>query len=68
MTRKKVNLAEHFFIDSPNECPGYDTTQSDGEVPVMLALCGMRITPSLLSLPGPLWPRKVAPDRVLSMG
>ena len=22
----------------PNECPGYDTKQSDGEVPVMLGL------------------------------
>ena len=21
-------------LDSPNECPGYDTKQSDGEVPV----------------------------------
>ena len=28
----------------------------------------MQITPSLLSLPGPLWPLVVAPDRVLSMG
>ena len=32
----------------------YDTKQSDDEVPVML--------------PGPLWLRMVAPDRVLSMG
>ena len=24
--------------DSPNECPSYDTKQSDGEVPVMLEL------------------------------
>ena len=29
---------------------------------------GMRSIPSLPSLPGPLWPRFVAPDRVLSMG
>ena len=28
----------------------------------------MRSTPLLLSLPGPLWPGVVAPDRVLSMG
>ena len=48
--------------------PGYDTTQSDGDVPVMLELWGMRNTPSLPLLPGPLWPRVVAPDRVLSMG
>ena len=24
--------------DSPNECPGYNTKQSDGEVPEMLEL------------------------------
>ena len=28
----------------------------------------MQCTPSLLSLPGPLGPEVVAPDRVLSMG
>ena len=46
----------------------YDTKQTDGEGPVMLELWGMRSTPSLPSLPGPLWPGVVAPDRVLSMG
>ena len=51
-----------------NECSGYDTKQSDGEVPVMLELWGMLSIPSLPSLPGPLWPGVVAPDRVLSMG
>ena len=34
----------------------------------MIELGGTRITLSLLSLPGPLWPGVVAPDRVLSMG
>ena len=34
----------------------------------MLEFWGMWSTFSLLSLPGPLWPRVVAPDRVLSMG
>ena len=52
---------------SPNECPNYDTEQSDGEVPVMLELCEMRSTPSTPMLSGPLWPRVEAPDRVLSM-
>ena len=52
----------------PNECPGYDTKQSDGEVPVMLVLWEMRNTPSLPLLPGPLWPGMVAPDNALSMG
>ena len=51
-----------------NECPAYDTKQSDGEVPVMLELWRMRCTPSLPSLPDPLWPGVVAPDRVLYMG
>ena len=50
-----------------NECPGYDTKLSDGEVPVMLELWGMQSTPSLPSLPGPLWPGVVLTDRVLSM-
>ena len=45
----------------------YDTKQSDGELPVMLVLSGMLSTPSLPLLPGPLWPRMVAPNRALSM-
>ena len=48
----------------PNRYPGYDTKQSDGEVPVLLELWGMWSTPSLVSL----WPGVVALDRVLSMG
>ena len=35
--------------------------QSDGEVPEMLELWGMRSTPSFPSLPGLLWPGVVAP-------
>ena len=35
---------------------------------MMLELWGMWSTSSLPSLPGLLWPRVVAPDRVLSMG
>ena len=52
----------------PNECPGYDTKQSDGEIPAMQELWGMWSTPLLPSLPGPLRPGVVAPDSVLSMG
>ena len=52
----------------PNECLGYDTKQSDGEVPVMLGPWGILSTPSLPLLPGPLRPGMVAPDRALSMG
>ena len=33
-----------------------------------MELWGMLGTPSLPSLPRPLWPGVVAPDRVLSMG
>ncbi len=54
--------------NSLNECPRYDTKQSDGEATVMLELWGMRSTSLLPLLPGPLWPRVEAPDRVLSMG
>ena len=49
-------------------CPGYDIKLSDGEVLVMLEPWRMQSTPSLPSLPGPLWPGVVAPDRALSMG
>ena len=45
----------------PNECPDYDTKQSDGEVPVILGLWGIQSTPSLLLFPGPLWPGVIAP-------
>ena len=34
----------------------------------MLKLWGMRSTPSLPSLPGPFWPKVIAPDRTLYMG
>ena len=46
--------------EPPNECPGYDIKQSDGEVPVMLELWEMQSTPLLPSLPGPLWPGVVS--------
>ena len=50
------------------ECPGYDNKQSNGDAPAMLELREMQKTPSLPSLPGPLWLGVVAPDRALSMG
>ena len=52
----------------PNECPRYDTEQSDGRAPVMLELYGMWSTLSLSSLPGPLWPAVIESDSVLMMG
>ena len=52
----------------PYECPGYETKQSDGDVPVMLEFWEMQGTPSLASLPRPLWFGVVALDRALSMG
>ena len=45
-----------------------DTKQSNGDIPAMLELWGVWHTPSLPSLPDPLWPKVVVPDRVLSMG
>ena len=57
-----------YVIHTPNECPVYDTKQYDGKVPVMLGLWGMQSTSSLPSLPGPLLPGVVAPDKALSMG
>ena len=55
------------YTDCFNECPAYDTKQSDGEVPIMLELWEMQSTPSFPSLPDSLWLAVVAPDRVLSM-
>ena len=40
---------------------------SDGKVPVMLEIWGMRNTSSLPSLPDPLWLVVVVPGNVLSM-
>ena len=60
--------AERVRSPPPNVCSGYDTKQSDGEVPVMLKLWGLWSAPLLPLLPGPLWPGVVAPDRALSMG
>ena len=46
----------------------YDTKQSDGEVPVILELLWMQSTSSLPSIPSPLLPGGVAPDRFPSIG
>ena len=46
---------------------GYDTKQSDCEVPLMLGFVGIPSTPSLPLLPGPLWPGMAPADRALSM-
>ena len=54
-------------VRPPNKCPGYDTKQSAGEVPVMLELWGMQSTPLFPFLPGPPWPGVVAPNRAISM-
>ena len=51
----------------PCDCPGYDIKLSDGKA-LALVFWGIWSTPSLPSLPGPLWPRVVVPHRVLSMG
>ena len=45
-------------VPHPNESPGYETKQTDGKVPVMLELWGMRITPLISLLPGMVVPDK----------
>ena len=52
-------------LNPPQGCPGYDTKQSDSEVPVMLELWRMWCTPSLPSLPCPFWPGVVVTNRPL---
>ena len=60
----RLHLCREVRFPLPNECPGYDTKQPDGEVPVMLEFWGTLSTPSLSLLPGPLRPGEVASDRV----
>ena len=56
-----------YKIHRLNECPVYDTKPSNGEAPVMREFGGIR-THSLPSLPGPILPEVVAPNRVPSVG
>ena len=49
-----------------NECLGYDIKPSNGDIPAS-EIWGMPNIHSLTLLTAPLWPRVVAPDRVLSM-
>ena len=51
-----------------NDCPGYETKQSDVEASVMQEILGMLCIPSLPSFPGPFWAGVVAPDKVQSIG
>ena len=44
-----------------NESPGYNTNQSDREVPVMVELWGMWVYPFIALRPFPLWLEVVAP-------
>ena len=64
----RIHQLQHRGKTPTNECPGYNTKQSDGEVPGMQGLWRMQTTPSLPLLPGPLWPGMEALDRALSMG
>ena len=73
MTGKSAGIVKYtngIFVeglDFPNECPRYDTKQSDGETPVTLEIRGMWSIPSLQSFPGPLRPGVILLHRVLSM-
>ena len=55
-------------VELPQGVSWYDTKQSDGEVQVMLELWAMQSTPSFPSLPGPVWPRMVAPGKGPTFG
>ena len=63
-----LHLCREIRPPPTNEYPGHDIKPFDDKAPVMLEFWGMRSTPSLPLLPGPLWPGVVAPDRALSMG
>ena len=58
----------HWLLLCKGLIPGYDTKRSDGKVSLILELWECGVPSSFPSLPGPLWPGVVAPDRVLSMG
>ena len=60
----RLHLCKEVRPPFANECPRYATELYDGESAVMLEFWGMWST-SLSLLPGPLWPRVVAPDWVL---
>ena len=47
-----AEFSDWISTDSCNECPRYDTKQSDGEARVMLEVFEMLSTPLLASLPG----------------
>ena len=51
-----------------DEYPGYDTKQSDGEIPVILELWEMQSYSSLPSFPRPFWSEMLASYRILSIG
>ena len=63
---KEFFFFAHSYVPTTNVLDMKKIT-SNGEAPV-LELLGIRSSSSLLLLTGPLWPRVVAPDRVLSMG
>ena len=67
--RNRIHRLHLYKVVRPptNECPAYNSKQSDGEAPVMQKLWGRQSTPSLPSLPGSIWPGVVASDRVQSM-
>ena len=64
----RLHLCRGVRTPPPTSVLDMTLKQSIGEVPAMLELWGMRSTPLLPSLPGPLWSGVVAPDRALSMG
>ena len=52
---------------TPQRVSWYDTKPTDGEIPVILVLLGIRSVLLLPPLPGPLWQGVLALDSILSM-
>ena len=62
-----INWNRTVYLNKMDLTLNNDTKQSDGEALVIWDLWGMQRTSLVPSHPGKLWPRVVAPDRLLSM-
>ena len=64
---QSARALDYVVCISTNECPRYNTKQSDDKAPVV-ELWGMWNTSSFPLIPGPLWLTVVAQDKDLSIG
>ena len=61
------SISAEGLISTSTEYPSHDNQSSDSDS-LVLEHWGIWSTPSLLLLPGCLWPKVVAPDMFISMG